>query len=138
MKILTDHNIQVAVRKGLGITSPSEQDLFELNQNSNLLDMNSFLREHLSPLFSHFAKKDPWIMTVDHPAWMDGDRIWPYVLLARDRRTLVPAVLNGHNDPTISDFRVNSGRKTCPDSERVVFISEISLWCCKTDMYIHL
>lgn len=76
-------------------------------------------------LFTHFEKAVPWILTVNRSTWKDGDRVWPYVLLARDKRNLVPAVLNGHADPTISDFRDNSGRKTCPDSERVVFIGEI-------------
>jgi len=135
-KIPTGHGVQVAIQKGLGITSTSERDLFELNRDGNLLDMNSFLRKHLSPLFDYFAKRNPWILTVDHSTWTDGDRRWPYVLLARDGRSLVPAVLNGHDDPTISDFRDNSGRKTCRDSERVVFIGEISLRRHKTVMYI--
>ena len=75
----------------------------------------------------HLAKKDPWILTANCSTWTDGDRIWPYVLLARDKRSLVPTVLNGHVDPTISDFHDNSRRKTCPDSECVVFIGEIFL-----------
>jgi len=87
-----------------------------------LPDINRFLRERLPQLFRHFSKGDPRIMTVDCSTWADGDRIWPYVLLARNGRSLVPAVLNGHNDPTISDFRDNSGRKTCPDVERVIFL----------------
>ena len=66
-------------------------------------------------------------MTVNNSSWQDGERIWPYVLLARSGRTLVPAILNGHVDPTVSDFRDNSGRGGCPDGERVVFLGEISL-----------
>ena len=89
--------------------------------------MNSFLRDHMPQLFTYLAKNNPWILTVDRSTWTDGDRLWPYVLLARDKRNLVPAVLNGHVDPTISDFRDNSGRKTCPDSECIVFIGEIFL-----------
>ena len=54
--------------------------------------------------------------------YYNGDQIWPYVLLARDNRTLVPAIINGSVDPTISDFRDNSGRKACADIERVVFL----------------
>ena len=61
---------------------------------------------------------------VDTSNWEDSDRLWPYVLLARSGRSLVPAILNGHIDPTISDFRGNSGRVTCPDGERVVFLGE--------------
>lgn len=135
-KVLSNHAIQVAIRKGLGITSPNERELFELNRDGSLSDMNTFLRSRLLSLFSHFAKKDAWILTVDNSTWADGNHLWPYVLLARDGRDLVPAVLNGHSDPTMSDFRDNSGRKTCPDSERVVFIGEIPLRRCKTIMYI--
>ena len=75
-------------------------------------------------LFAHLAKSNPWIQTVDASSWEDGDRLWPYVLLARAGRSLVLAVLNGHVDPTVSDFRGNSGRPSCPDGERVVFLGE--------------
>ena len=126
-QVPTNHSVQVAVRDGLGITSRSERELFELDRDGGLLDKNSFLRDRMPQLFTYLAKNDPWILTTDRSTWTDGDRIWPYVLLARDKRSLVPAVLNGHVDPTISDFRDNSGRKTCPDSERVVFIGEIFL-----------
>jgi len=79
-------------------------------------------------LFNHLAKDNEWIMTVNRSNWTDGDRDWPYVLLARNsNRFLVPVVLNGYVDPTISDFRDHSGRKTCPDAERVVFIGGFSL-----------
>ena len=123
--VLTNYSVQIAVRNGLGITSHSDLELFELNRDGILPDLNDFLRRRMPQLFDHFAKKNPWIRTVDRSTWVDGDRIWPYMLLARDKRALVPIVLNGHTDPTISDFRDNSGRKTCPDLERVVFIGEI-------------
>lgn len=87
--------------------------------------MNKFLCTRLPQLFNYFAKSDPWILTVDNSNWQDGDREWPYVLLARAGRTLVPAILNGHLDPTLSDFRDNSGRSSCPDGERVVFLGKI-------------
>ena len=78
-------------------------------------------------LFTHFARTNPWISTIDTSNWEDGDHMWPYVLLARAGRKLVPAILNGHTDPTVSDFRDNSGRASCPDSERVVFLGGIPL-----------
>lgn len=77
-------------------------------------------------LFHHIAKKYPWILTINDSSWEDGDRIWPYVLLARSNRNLVPAILNGRKDPNISDFRDNSGRIGCHDGERVVYLGEIS------------
>lgn len=120
-----NHKVQLAVRDGLGITSPNERQLFELDRNGSLPDMNKFLCTRLPQLFNYFAKSDPWILTVDNSNWQDGDREWPYVLLARAGRTLVPAILNGHLDPTLSDFRDNSGRPSCPDGERVVFLGEI-------------
>lgn len=125
--LLNNHMMQVAIRDGLGVTSPNERNLFELDRNGSLLDMNNFLRSRMPKLFTHFAKTNPWILTVGTSSWVDGDRLWPYVLLARAGRSLVPAVLNGHNDPTVSDFRDNSGRVTCPDSERVVFLGKKSL-----------
>lgn len=79
-------------------------------------------------LFNHFAKKNRWILTVDNSNWKDGDQVWPYVLLARANRNLVPAVLNGHVDPTISDFRDNSGRINCPDGERIVYLGKSLRW----------
>ena len=79
-------------------------------------------------IFNHFAKSSPWILTINWPDWTDGDRVWPYVLLARAGRTLVPAILNGCVDPTLSDFRDNSGRPSCPDSKRVVFLGEVSIY----------
>ena len=124
--IPNNHATQVAVRDGLGITCAGEQKLFELDRAGSLLDMNSFLRPLMPQLFNHLAKADPWILTVNHTDWTDGDRIWPYVLLARVGRNLLPAVLNGHSDPTASDFRDNSGRMSCPDGERVVFLGAIS------------
>ena len=120
-----NHKVQLAVRDGLGITSPNERQLFELDRNGSLPDMNSFLRIRMPQLFSHFAKSHPWIMTVDSSNWQDGDREWPYVLLARSNRSLVPAILNGHVDPTLSDSRDNSGRAGCPDGERIVFLGEL-------------
>ena len=99
-----NHAIQVAVRDGLGITSANERQLFELDRDGILPDMNSFLRSHMPKLFNHFAKTKPWILTINQSNWADGDRIWPYMLLARANRNLVPAVLNGHVDPTVSDF----------------------------------
>ena len=120
------HSIQVAVRDGLGVKSPSEQQLFELNRNSSFPDMNSFLRTNMPQLFQHFAKSNPWILTVNNDDWQDRDRLWPYVLLARSGRDLVPAILNGHSDPTISDFRDNSGQAGCSDGGRVIFLGEIS------------
>ena len=119
-----NHAIQVAVRDGLGITSANERQLFELDRNGTLPDMNSFLCSQMPKLFNHFAKTKPWILTIDQSNWVDGDRVWPYVLLARANRNLVPAVLNGHVDPTVSDFRDNSGRASCPDGERIVFLGE--------------
>jgi len=119
------HGVQVAVRDGLGIQS-SEQQLFELNRNGSLPDMNNFLRNNMPQLFQHFAKSESWILTVDNSSWEDGDRLWPYVLLARSGRGLVPAILNGRLNPTISDFRDNSGRAGCPDRERAIFLGEIS------------
>lgn len=111
--------------------SPSEQNLFELDRNGSLLDMNSFLRSRMPRLFAHFAKEHPWIATVNSSNWQDGDRVWPYILLARaTNRSLVPAILNGHIDPTMSDFRDNSGRAACPDVERVVCLGEISSSAC--------
>jgi len=118
------HNIQMAVRDNLGIKSANEQQLFELDRNGSLPDMNEFLRNSMPQLFQHFAKSHPWILTVNSSNWQDGDRRWPYVLLARSGRDLVPAILNGHLDPTMSDFRDNSGRTGCPDGERVVFLGE--------------
>jgi hypothetical protein len=120
------YGIQTAIRDGLGITSPNEQQLFELDRNGSLPDMNGFLRSHLPQLFHHFSKTNSWISTINNSDWEDGDRLWPYVLLARSNRNLVPAILNGRFDPTISDFRDNSGRIACPDAERVVFLGEIS------------
>lgn len=121
-----NYEIQVAIRDGLGITSPSERNLFELDRNGSLPDMNSFLRSQMPELFNHFAKANPWISTVDASNWQDGDRVWPYALLARAGRSLAPAILNGHADPTMSDFRDNSGRPSCPDGERVVFLGKAS------------
>lgn len=121
-----NHAIQTAIRNGLGITSPDEQQLFELDRNGFLPDMNNFLRTHMPQLFHHIAKKYPWILTINDSSWEDGDRIWPYVLLARSNRNLVPAILNGRKDPNISDFRDNSGRIGCRDGERVVYLGEIS------------
>jgi len=123
---LGGHDVQVAVRNGLGISSPSERELFELNRNSTLPDINIFLRDRMPQLFNHFARDEPWISTINSSAWNDGDRVWPYVLLARrTNRTLVPALLNGHVDPTISDLRENCGRKGASPSERVIFLGEI-------------
>ena len=122
-----NHAMQVAIRDHLGITSQNERNLFELDRNGSLPDMNSFLRSQMPKLFNHFAKTNPWISTVGASDWEDGDRLWPYVLLARAGRNLVPAILNGHSDTTISNFRDNSGRVTCPDGERVVFLGENSL-----------
>jgi hypothetical protein len=124
--IPNNHNIQVAVRDGLGITSPNEQQLFELDRNGSLPDMNRFLRSHFPQLFHHFAESNPWILTINNSDWEDGNRVWPYVLLAWSNRILVPAILNGRTDPTMSDFRDNSGRTACPDIERVVCLGEIS------------
>ena len=121
-----NHQIQVAIQDGLGITSPNERDLFELDRSGSFPDMNNFLRSRMPKLFNHFAKTDPWISTVNTSNWEDGDRLWPYALLARSSRSLVPAVLNGHTDPTVSDFRDNSGRVSRPDGERVVFLGENS------------
>jgi len=87
--------------------------------------MNHFLRSRMPKLFNHFAKADPWISTLNTSNWEDGDRLWPYVLLARAGRSLVPAILNGHIDPTVSDFRDNSGRPGCPSGERVVFLAAV-------------
>lgn len=123
---LGGHDVQVAVRNGLGITSPSERELFELNRDATLPDINSFLRGHMPQLFNHFAKADPWILTVNSSNWNDGDRLWPYVLLARrTNRTLVPALVNGRTDPTVSDLRENCGRKGGSPSDRVIFLGEI-------------
>ena len=119
-----NHTIQVAIRDGLGITSLNERNLFEIDWNGLLPNMNNFLHSQMPKLFAHFAKTNPWISTVDTSSWEDGDRLWPYVLLARAGRSLVPAVLNGHVDPTVSDFRDNSGRPSCPDGERVIFLGE--------------
>ena len=116
------HTIQVAVRDGLGITSPGERNLFELDRNGLLPDMNNFLRSQLPQLFNHFSKANTWISTVDASNWEDGDRLWPYMLLARSNQNLIPAILNGHIDPTVSDFRDNSGRPSCPNGERIVFL----------------
>ena len=123
--IPNSHRIQTAVRDGLGITSPNDQQLFEVDRNGSLPDMNHFLRARLPQLFHHFAKVNPWVTTINNSEWEDGDRLWPYVLLARSGRTLVPAILNGRIDPTISDFRDNSGRVGCPDGDRIVFLGEI-------------
>ena len=89
--------------------------------------MNDFLRSRMPKLFNHFARTYPWISTVNTSNWEDGNHLWPYALLARAGRKLVPAILNGHIDPTVSDFRDNSGRASCPDSERVVFLGETPL-----------
>jgi len=110
--------------------SHSELELFKLNHDGSLPDMNSFLQDCMLWLFAYLAKNDPWVLTVDCSTWTDGDHLWPYVLLARDKCNFVPAMLNRHIYPTISDFHDNSGRKMCPDSERVVFIGEI-FWCHK-------
>ena len=126
--VYSSNDIQIAVRQGLGIRSPTERDLFELNRDGFLPDMNNFLRGRMPQLFNHLARNNRWIMTIDRSNWTDGDRDWPYVLLARNsNRSLVPVVLNGYVDPTISDFRDHSGRKTCPDSERVIYIGAFSL-----------
>ena len=123
---LGGHNVQVAVRNGLGILSPSEQELFKLNRNGTLPEINSFLRDNMPQLFSYFAKSNPWILTVDSSSWNDGDRVWPYVLLTRrTNRTLVPAILNNYTDPTVSDLSENCGRRGAPPSERVIFLGEI-------------
>ena len=119
---LNNHMVQVAIRDGLGITSSNERNLFELDRNGSLPGMNNFLCSRMPRLFNHFAKTSPWILTVDSSNWEDGNRLWPYVLLARAGCSLVPAILNGHVNPTVSDFRDNSGRITCPDGERVVFL----------------
>jgi hypothetical protein len=120
-----NHSIQVAIRDGLGITSPNKHNLFELDRNGFLPDMNHFLWSQMPRLFNHFAKVDPWISTIETSDWEDGDRLWPYVLLARSgHRSLVPAVLNRHADPTVLDFQDNSGRVSCPDGERVVYLGE--------------
>ena len=124
--IPNNHKIQLAIRDGLGITSPNARQLFELDRDGSLPDVNNFLRDRMPQLFTHFAKPYPWVTTINNSSWRDGERIWPYVLLARSGRTLVPAILNGHVDPTVSDLRDNSGRGGCPDGERVVFLGEIS------------
>lgn len=118
------HQVQAAVQDGLGIRSPTERQLFELDRDGSLPDMNLFLRTHMPQLFHHFAKSSPWISTITNSEWQDGDRLWPYMLLARSNRNLVPAIQNGHIDPTLSDFRDNSGRAGCPDGERVIFLGE--------------
>ena len=128
-QVYSNNDVQIAVRRGLGIRSPTERDLFELNRDGFLPDMNSFLRVRMPQLFNYLARDNEWIMTIDHSNWTDGDRDWPYVLLARNsNRSLVPVVVNGYTDPTISDFRDHSGRKTCPDAERVVYIGVFSLF----------
>lgn len=123
---LGGHEVQVAIRNGLAIASPSERELFTLNRDATLPDINSFLRGHMPQLFNHFARDYPWISTIDGSTWNDGDRVWPYVLLARrTNRTLVPALLNGHTDPTVSDLLENCGRRGASPSERVIFLGEI-------------
>ena len=62
------------------------------------------------------------ISTVDTSNWEDGNHLWLYILLAQLNQNLVPAILNGHIDPTVSDFQDNSGRPNCPDGERIVFL----------------
>lgn len=99
-----NHAIQVAIRDGLGVTSLNEHDLFELDRNGSLPDMNHFLRSRMPKLFNHFARADPWISTLNTSNWEDGDPLWPYVLLAQAGCSLVPAILNGHVDPTVLDF----------------------------------
>lgn len=127
-QVYSNNDVQIAIRQGLGVGSPSERDLFELNRDGVLPDMNNFLRERMPQLFNFFARENPWIMTINRSNWVDGNRDWPYVLLARNNnRSLVPVVLNGRTNPTISDFRDHSGRKTCPDAERVVYIGGSSL-----------
>lgn len=118
------HSVTVAVRDHLGIRSSDERQLFELDRNGTLPDMNHFLRTRMPQLFQHFAKDYPWIMTVNNSNWQDGDRNWPYVLLARSGRVLVPAIMPDHRNPTLSDFRDNSGRAACPDGERIVFLGK--------------
>ena len=125
---LGSHDVQVAVRDGLGITSPSERELFELPRDGTLPEINSFLRDRMPQLFNYFARTNSWILTVNSSTWNDGDRAWPYVLLARrTNRTLVPAILNGHTNPSVSDLRDNCGRRGAPHLERVVFLGEIFL-----------
>lgn len=115
----SSHVIQVAVRDGLGITS-DERQLFELDRTGCLPDMNLFWCSQMYALFNHLAKSNPWILTLNRSNRQDGDCLWPYVLLARASRNLVPAILNGHTDPTLSDFRDNGGGTSCPDGERLV------------------
>ena len=89
--------------------------------------MNAFLRDRMPQLFNYFARDHPWILTVNASNWNDGDRLWPYVLLARRaNRKLVPAIISGHTDPTVSDIRENSGRKGASPSDRVIFLGEVS------------
>ena len=119
------HDVQVAVRNGLGITSPSERQLFELNRDGTLPDINSFLRDRMPQIFNHFSKDNPWISTIDSSTWDDGNRVWPYVLLAQwTNSTLVPALLNGHTNATVSDLCENCGQRGAPPSERVIFFGE--------------
>ena len=107
--ILNNHKIQLAIRDGLGITSPNAWQLFELDQDGSLPDVNNFLRDRMPQLFTHFAKPYPWVTTINNSSWQDSEYIWPYMLLARSGRTLVPTILNGHVDLTVSDLCDNSG-----------------------------
>ena len=76
-------------------------------------------------LFNHLAKTAPWILEVNGSTCMEGLH-WPYVLLARRGRSLVPALLpNGRSDPTVSDLRETCGQKGRSHSERVIFFGEI-------------
>ena len=126
--IPSGYDIQPAAQSGLAITSPSERELFKLDSDGTLLDINHFLRSNMPSLFNHLAKTKiyRWILEVNRSTWTGNDP-WPYVLLARKNRSLVPALLpNGRGDPTVSDLRDNCGRKGGPHSEWVLFFGEIS------------
>lgn len=126
-QVIRGNDIQVAALNGLAVTSTSDLELFELNGDGILPDINDFLRRKLPQLFDHLAKIAPWILEVDGSTYAEGDRIWPYALLARHHRSmLVPALLpNGRSDPTVADLREISGRRGRTSSEQVIFFGKI-------------
>jgi len=69
-----NNDVQIAVRQGLGIRSTTDRNLFELNRDGFLPDMNSFLRVRMPQHFNHLAKNNEWMMTVNRSNWTDGDR----------------------------------------------------------------
>jgi hypothetical protein len=123
------NRIQTAALYGLAARSQSETNLFTFDTTWNMAEMNTFLCQKIPYLFDHFAIKDPWIKTINSNNWIDGNKTWPYVLLARVGTHLEPAVLTETKDPTGADYYDNSGRQSAAPKQRTIYIGILFSYC---------